>query len=996
MKTTFDEFFRAIHGYAPFKWQCRLAKKLAAGEWPDVIDVPTGAGKTSLIDIALYEFVRDGGKSVPRRIVLVVDRRVIVDQVAERAVKIREALKSPTSPATEEAAERLREIVGPGAPLLQLAVLRGASVRDDAWAKWPQVPVIAASTVDQVGSRLFFRGYGVSNSMRPVHAGLLGCDTLLLLDEVHLSQPFADVLTQFERLRAPEGEGGIPRRFRVIQLSATPHAETAKTKVFPLTLADREGDDEATRKLVRRLSASKPARLVRVKVKANAVEDAKRATLAEVSAAYAREFLEKGRRAVAVVANRVDTARRTWTLLNKKGGNAPYDCVLITGRMRPLDQSELIKGIRERVLAGREDPKDATPIVVVTTQCIEAGADFDFDAMVTECASLDALRQRFGRVDRFGERGSESVILCRTDLLGRTVDPIYGQALSKTFEWLESIASESKIVDFGIDALAPYIEKIGDSLGEYCAPKREAPVLLPAYLDQWAQTQPRPYADPDLSLFLHGIPEGKRQALADVQVIFRADVSEEDLQSKSAQAEKQLAEALEIVPPGSLESLSLPVWTVRSWLTARSAHIDETSDVEGVAAEEETTGPLYEGKPVFVWFSSDDSRRGKICAGSEIAPGDVVIVPTSYGGIGPHKSFDPEAKAEDSAHIADLGDVVQLHQRGRASLRLDDRVIGPFLTEEVRNKLATLRATSDEELDIDEVRALLESLVAGEGWSQTAPMWISLLREALSLQYRLVSRETPTSRAWVAISRKRLGKSPLVLPIAEDTSDSTTEEDEGSFLGLEVTLDSHLRSVASLAASLAERLSWPEKVKRSVEWAARLHDVGKADPHFQLMLYGGDEVDAASGKILAKSRIPWQHAQSRRFARERADYPTGQRHELVSIAMIERSSALRDKIEASGADWDLMLHLVASHHGWCRPFAPALGLEGEGDPVSFVVDGIELRANTDHGMDRFDSGVADRFFRLLKRYGWHELAYAEAVIRLSDHRQSEAEQGRIK
>src|SRR5690606_39341350 len=125
---------------------------------------------------------------------------VIVDQVGERTLKIRKALESPTSDATKEVAERLREIVGPRAPLLQTAVLRGASVRDDAWAKWPQVPVIGASTVDQVGSRLFFRGYGVSDSMRPVHAGLIGCDTLLLLDEVHLSRPFADVLEQLERL----------------------------------------------------------------------------------------------------------------------------------------------------------------------------------------------------------------------------------------------------------------------------------------------------------------------------------------------------------------------------------------------------------------------------------------------------------------------------------------------------------------------------------------------------------------------------------------------------------------------------------------------------------------------------------------------------------------------------------------------------------------------------------------------------------------------------
>ncbi len=96
-------------------------------------------------------------------------------------------------------------------------------------------------------------------------------------------------------------------------------------------------------------------------------------------------------------------------------------------------------------------------------------------------------------------------------------------------------------------------------------------------------------------------------------------------------------------------------------------------------------------------------------------------------------------------------------------------------------------------------------------------------------------------------------------------------------------------------------------------------------------------------------------------------------------------------------DVELVLHLIATHHGWCRPFAPVVDDRiAADDPrrrVSLTLpDGRALVGDAVTDMEALDSGVGERFWSLVRRFGWWGLAYLEAVLRLADARRSEEEE----
>jgi CRISPR-associated endonuclease/helicase Cas3 len=955
----FSVYFRAVHGFPPFAWQVRLLDRVVRdGRWPALVDLPTGSGKTACIDIALFHLALDRGATAPRRIVLVVDRRTVVDQSHERAEVIAAALKRPGNPVVQCMAERLRALVGSdleSTDPLWVAQLRGGMPRDDAWARRPDQAVVALSTVDQVGSRLLFRGYGVSEGMRPIHAGLVGNDTLFLLDEVHLAQPFHETLRAVGRYRAGR-QSSLPDRWQVVAMSATPTGAPPEGGLFRLEESDRTDDV-----LARRLRARKPAEIV-PEIKVTGSPEQRRETFAQSCVAKAISYSAPGK-TIAIVVNRVDTARRAFAGVRRAIPNA--SAYLVTGRMRAIDRNDRDDALRGVARSGRARDPDAPPVFVIATQCIEAGADFDFDALVTECASLDALRQRLGRLNRLGEaETSPAAILARADAVGDDADDlVYGAALAATWRWLGEA-----VRDFGIDAMNASLPD-RERLLTLVASSACAPTMLPSHLDTWVQTRPTPFPDPEVALWLHGI---ERPSEPDVQVVWRADVDDELLaaaRTGDKQSMRALLAMIEACAPVGLEAMSVPAYAVRAWL-AGDAPAD-VADVEGGGAPTEGDAQSA-GRLAFDW-RGDESV---VIEASDVRGGHTLIVPVGYGGI-TDGSWDPTSKVV----VTDLAHRARWLQHRRPTLRMHASIsLAPFL-----GLAAALDESSGEErTDRDRVSSWLEA-TEEVVIDDEAPVDARALAEIVTAlrgkkkRWTIIRVERPAIGATASVELIVVGK--------VSRSDIAAEDDGASHTGCEVSLDAHMRGVADWAKGFSERCGLSAAMVEDLVLAGRWHDAGKADVRFQRMLRGGASLLAEDAEPLAKSSIVVGDVGARRRAQERAGYPRGARHELSSVTLLEEQSALLDQAH----DRDLVLHLVASHHGWCRPFAPVV-VDKEPVDIVLAMDGKDVKVSSAHGLSRLDAGVADRFWALVRRYGWFGLAWLEAILRLADHRRSEEEQ----
>jgi CRISPR-associated endonuclease/helicase Cas3 len=898
---------------SPFPWQEDLLERMLQNELPDALDIPTGLGKTSVM--AIWLVARACGANLPRRLVYVVDRRAVVDQATDVAIGLRGWIEQNAD---------LKTVLGLEDRPLPISTLRGQYVDNREWLADPSAPAIIVGTVDMIGSRLLFEGYGVSRKMRPYHAGLLGVDTLLVLDEAHLTPPFEHLLRAIAtdpifRPRDEKCDAQVPR-FKLLTLSATGRAQGSNT--LRLTEKDFRHPILATR-----LNAKKALRLHPFD---------KNTKLEDALAKHAWALAGDGRQPVHVIvyldsreiAQKAREAIEKLAKGDRKEGRpaVKIDMELFAGSRRVFEREEAKKRLEELgFLAGRKTER-TSPAFLFATSAGEVGVDLDADHMVCDLVAWERMVQRLGRVNRRGEPDghvANVVVLVAPEpqpdkktqealdkrsrnerLAEKEICRVEGHE-RKVQEWknwqrpFKNLPSlEDGSFDASVRALValrerarkePELERV---LQEATSPEPLRPALHLPLVEAWSLTSLKQHPGrPVVQPWLRGWVDDPPQTA----IIWRTylPIRKGGLAPRKAEIEA----FFEAAPVHTSEVLETETFRAADWILAL---VKKTGNERADQNSSEQWVRLCDEDVVAFVLNTDGTLRKQFRLRCLKALQDK------------EKALQDKEKFKEALGGATL--IVDARLGGLKDGLLDDSAAEPPLT-----------ADGSDWLGEGVVGFRVRSTESPEARQRNAN-WCERYRFACEVN------EDGEPIRWLVVDKWR--------------DDAATEDDRSE--GVIQLLEEHQQRVEQRARELAKALGFSQDLEEILALAARLHDEGKCARRWQRAF------NAPKNGIYAKTEGPIYRG-----------LLNGYRHELGSVRRIREDQRL---CNLSDEQRDLVLHLIAAHHGFARPMIPTDGCEDA--PPS--------------ALNEIATEIALRFARLQKQWGPWGLAWWEALLRASD------------
>lgn len=881
----FEDFFSAVHeavygeaGVMPFAWQRRLlATMIEQGRWPEVIDAPTGAGKTRVIDVHVFAVaLMAAGRmpvTLPRRLSMVVDRRVLVDDQYEHASRLADALAAARSGILFEVSESLRQLrVGRNAtePLM-VTRLRGGLPAPRAWRDDATACQIICATPDMWGSRLLMAGYGSSKLSRPREAGLLAFDSVVVVDEAHLSRQLIYTARRVAELAAVADRRLPVPVLQVVEATATPdRAESA----LCVGVQDTDLADDAA--LRERLCRAKPVELMKLPLWPIPATGSNRGKALAALAKRAIELRREYGPTVGCFVNNVATATHLAELLSRT-----HQVRMVCGRLRPYDVERLVNERPASTLS-----MDGNPEVdfLVSTQSLEVGVNMDWTAALVELAPGTAIAQRAGRVNRRGRRGETRVVVAvpSNELKDKADTAPYEPGdLNDCLNWLrEREADPAGLAPWALREHPPPPQRLRRTL-------LQRPELADAWM--WSRTNDELFAEPDLDLWL----SDDLSADHDIGIVIRRDLPDDP-----ATAVALLRE----LPPMDHETIPVQIGLARRRLA------DLTSPIYRVRDDE----VLPYNRAV-----RDDEQGPGVAR--DLRPGDIVVVDTTaaiftvVGGMPVLTATGGDCGDDvlERRDRTDPGQFVFLLGRGSA-LDLDRSG-----DEEIKSAIAHVLATAAD-LTPNELASKQGRQAIAKALAKLEPLLVDPTRVHHAISF-LKGRLKDVD---VTIFADDSDGPPTRLLITDNRRMIHDESARQRWTRAEqrVALRAHATSVAERARLIGECLGlgpYAELLAR----AGLHHDDGKADIRFQRSL----DPELTSSEPLAKSGMATQR--EIRKARAQSGLPSLWRHEQLSVLMAW--NALDD---LTSTDRGLVVRLVGTSHGYGRPGFPHTSAELGGDP----------------------------------------------------------------